>query len=389
MYGRAILLLLAACLWPVAAADAASKLKIGVLITETGPGAVQGRELKDAFELGLDHVGRRIGGLETEVIYGDDQLKVDVVRQAVEKFLKSDKVDIVAGVIWSNVMLAVYPIVMKSGTFLIGTNAGPSQIAGAQCNENFFTTSWQNDNAHEVMGRYMSEQKVDGVAILALNYQAGHDKVAGFKRFFKGKILGEDYTPLDQLDFAAELASLRAKGPAALYAWYPGGQGIQFVRQYAQAGLMGKIPLYSAEMIDDTTVPALGETALGIKTVSFWAADLKNPENERFVAGFLRKYGRGPSAYAAQTYDAVMLLDSALKAVGGGIEDKGAFRAALKRADFKSVRGKFRYNNNHFPIEDWYLVEAAKAPDGHYLMKLDKRLEADHEDAYHGECKLE
>jgi len=383
-----ISLLLAACLMAAAPAGAAETLKIGVVTTESGPGAVQGRELDDGFELGLDRVGRKVGGLATEVVYGDDQLKVDVGREVVQKFLEADKVDIVAGVIWSNVMLAIYPSVMKSGAILLGTNAGPSQIAGAECNENFFTSSWQNDNAHEVMGRYMNERKVGGVYVLALNYQAGRDKVTGFKRFFTGKILAEVYTPLDKLDFAAELANLRAADPPAVYAWYPGGQGIQFVRQYAQAGLLGKIPLYSAEMIDDTTLSALGDAALGIRSASFWAADLPNAANERFVADFLKKYNRIPSAYAAQAYDAVMLLDSAVRAVGGRIADKTALRAALKRADFTSVRGKFRYNNNHFPIEDWYLVEAAKRDDGRYMMKLVRRLEADHEDAYHAECKL-
>jgi len=388
MTSRTFALLAVCCTllsFPAAAAD---KLKIGVVTTDTGPGGIQGRELRDAFELGLDHVGRKIGGLETEVIYGDDQLQVDVGREVVERFLKADKVDIIAGVIWSNIMLAIYPSVIKSGALLIGTNAAPSQIAGVQCNENFFSTSWMNDNAHEVMGRYMSEQKIDGVYILAPNYQAGRDKITGFKRFFKGRIVGESYTQLDQLDFSAELANVRAANPAAVYAWYPGGQGIQFVKQYIQAGLMEKIPLYSAEMIDDTTVGAIGDAALGIKTVSFWAQDMRNPQNERFVSDFLKKYNRGPSFYAAQTYDAVFLLDSAIRAVGGSLKEKDGLRAALSRADFPSVRGKFRYNNNHFPIQDWYMVEASKTSDGRYLMKLGALMEADHQDAYHTECPM-
>jgi branched-chain amino acid transport system substrate-binding protein len=159
---------------------AAETLKIGFITTLSGPSGIIGKHMKDSVELALDHSGRKLGGLETEIIYGDDQQKPDVGKQLADEMLKKHKVHFVSGVIWSNVMLAVAPVVTRSNTFMIGTNAGPHELAGELCSEYFFTTSWQNDQTPEAMGKYMQDQGLTDVYVMAPNYAAGKDMVAGF-----------------------------------------------------------------------------------------------------------------------------------------------------------------------------------------------------------------
>lgn len=369
-------------------AAAAESVKIGFMGTFSGPAGIIGKHIRDAFELGLDHTNRKLGGLDVEVLYGDDQVKPGIGRQLVDKWIKSDKVDFVVGVIWSNVMMAIHGPVTQSGTFLISTNAGPSPIAGARCHENYFTTSWQNDNTPEAMGQYLTDQGVDNVYVMAPNYQAGKDMVAGFKRYYKGKVAAEVFTKLNQPDYSAELAQLRAANPGAVFVFYPGGMGINFVKQFHQAGFKDKLPLYSVFTVDNLTLKPQGEAAVGLWSATFWDEGIDNPQNKRFVADFKKKYGYPPSTYSAQTYDGVFLLDSAIRAVGGNLEDKDALRAALKKADFPSVRGNFRYNNNHFPIQNFYLRRVVTGSDGAPQMALAGTIFTEHKDAYHQDCKL-
>lgn len=366
----------------------ADKIKIGFMSTFSGPFAALGTNLRDGFNLGLDHVGGRIGGLPTEVIIEDDQAKPDVARQIADKFIEFNKVDVVTGILASNVMMAIHSPITGAKVVLISPNAGPSPIAGEQCSEYFFSTSWQGDNFSEAMGAYLQKLGVENVYLMAPNYQAGKDVLAGFKRYFKGKLAGEIYTPLTQVDFSAELAQLRAAKPTAVFAFYPGGLGIQFVQQYVQAGLKAQFPLYTSYTIDNLTLPAIGEAAIGMTITASWNDDIDNDQNKRFVADFKKKYNYAPSFYTAQAYDAAMLLDSAVRKVDGKIEDKAAFLAALKAADFKSVRGSFRFNTNHFPIQDFYLGQVVKDSDGQLAIKLGERVLKDHGDAYASNCPL-
>src|SRR5712692_3029593 len=279
---RAILVVVLGVL--VAAGPAAAQgVKIGFITTLSGPQGVIGEHMKNSVELALDHLGRKIGGLDVEVIYGDDQVKPDVGKQLADEMLKKHKVHFVSGVIWSNVMLAVAPTVKRAGTFMIGTNAGPHDLAGKGCHELFFTTSWQNDQTPEAMGKYMSDQGLNDVYLMALNYPAGKDMISGFKRYFKGKIVDEVYTKLGQQDYQAELSQLRSKNPKVVFVFYPGGMGIQFLKQYAQAGLRGQFPLYSVYTVDELSLPAVKEAALGQFETRYWSPDLKNAANARFV----------------------------------------------------------------------------------------------------------
>jgi branched-chain amino acid transport system substrate-binding protein len=371
-----------------APALAADKVTIGFITTLSGPQGVIGKHMKDAADLALEMLGGKVGGLPATIVYGDDQFKPDVGREVAEEMLKKDKADFMTGFIWSNVLLASYQPIIKSGVILIGANAGPHEIAGAMCAPNFFSSSWQNDETPEAMGSFMQDEKMNDVYVMAPDYAAGKDMLAGFKRAFKGKLVGEVYTKPGQTDYQAEISQIRAANPKAVFVFYPGGMGIQFVKQYAQSGLREKIPLYSAFSVDETTLPAIGEAADGNYEVGFWSPDLKNARNQEFVAAFRKKYNYYPSYYAAQSFDAIFMIDSAVKAVKGNLEDKTGMIAALDKADYASVRGPYKYNTNHFPIENFYLFKIGKDADGNYVRKIVRTVFTDHKDAYYEECKM-
>ena len=368
---------------------AQQKLKIGFITTLSGPPAIIGKHMKDSVELALEHLNHRVGGLETEVFYGDDQFKPDVGVQLAEEMLKKNQVAFVAGIIWSNVMMAVVPVVTGSGHIMVGTNAGASPLAGSQCSKLFFSTSWNNDQSPEALGQFMQGKGINDVYVMAPNYQAGKDMVAGFKRYYKGRIVDEVYTKFQQQDYQAEISQLRAKNPKAVFVFYPGGMGIQFVKQYVQAGLRDQIPLYSVFTVDETTLPALKESAIGQYEARFWSPDLDVPASRRYVADFERKYGYTPSFYGAQSYDGILLIDSAVRAVKGNLKDTKGLVAAMEKANYNSVRGKFTYNVNHIPIQDFYLLKAVKAnnKDG-VAMHIEQKAFEKHKDAYYQECKM-
>lgn len=368
---------------------AQQKVKIGFITTLSGPQGVIGEHMKNSVELALDHLGRKVGGLETEMIYGDDQFKPDVGKQVADEMLKKHQVNFVSGIIWSNVMLAVAPSVTAAGTFMIGTNAGPHDLAGKGCHELFFTTSWQNDQTPEAMGKYMQDAGLNDVYIMAPNYAAGKDMLTGFKRYFKGRIVDEVYTRLGQTDYQAELSQLRSKNPKAVFVFYPGGMGIQFLKQYSEAGLRGQFPLYSVYTVDEISIPAVKHAALGQIETRYWSPDLKNPANEKFVSDFRRKYGKMPVFYGAQSYDGILLIDSAVRAVKGNLADKKGMIAAMRKADFASTRGKFAYNTNHFPIQNFYLLKAVAGPAGQDpVMEIQKTVFTNHKDSYAKDCHM-
>ena len=370
---------------------AQQKVKIGFISTFSGPGGAIGADMKNSVELGLDHLGRKVGGLDTEIVYGDDQQKPDVGKQVSDEMVKKHQVNFVAGIIWSNVMLAVAPSVTQAGTFMIGTNAGPHQLAGELCNELFFTTSWQNDQTPEAMGKHMQDAGINDVYLMAPNYAAGKDMLTGFKRTFKGRIAGEVYTTVNQPDYQAELAQLRAKNPKAVMVFYPGGMGINFLKQYSEAGLRGQYPLYSVYTVDELTIPAVKHAALGQLETRYWSQDLKNEANVKFVGDYRKKYGgKTPSFYGAESYDGIMLIDSAVRAVKGNLADKKGMIAAMRKADFKSTRGKFTYGHNHFPIQNFYLLKAVAGPTptSDPVMEIQKTVFANYKDSYGKDCKM-
>ena len=370
-----------------AAAQAQDKLKIGVIVTLSGPSAVLGGQVRDGFNLAVKTLGGKLGGVETEVVVVDDELKPDVAVTKVKGLIERDQVNFVVGPVFSNVLQAIHKPVTDSTAFLISPNAGTSNFAGKQCNANFFVTSYQNDQVHEVLGKYAQDKGFKKVFLMAPNYQAGKDSLAGFKRHFKGEVLDEVYTPLGQLDFSAELAKIAAAKPDAFFTFMPGGMGVNLVKQYRQAGL-ANIPFLSAFTTDESTLPAQKDDAVGFLGGANWAPNTDNPQNKAFVAAYEAAYNAVPGTYAMQAYDAAMLIDSAVKATGGKLGDKDALRAALKKADFTSLRGKFKFGSNHYPIQDFVLVKVAKRADGKYQTEVAEKVFTDYVDVYAKECPL-
>src|SRR5262247_456509 len=371
-----------------APAMAQQTIKIGFISTFSGPVAAIGADMRNAFELGLDHHGRKLGGLPVEVIYEDDQTKPEVGVQKTQKLIESDKVDFAVGYIWSNVLLASLKPLIDSKTFTIVTNAGASQLAGELCSPYVFSTSWQNDQTPQAVGLYMNQKKVQTAFLIGPNYIAGKDMLEGVAATFKGQIVGRELTRWpDQLDFSAELSKARAAKPDAIFAFYPGGAGVQFITQYAQSGLKGQIPLYTAFTIDELSLPRLKDLAVGIPGAQQWVNDLPNEANKKYVADYKAKYKASPSFYGAQTYDAVGLIDSAGVAVNGDLTKKDEMRKAMEKANFKSVRGNFKFGPNHIPIQNFYLQDAVKQGDDYVLKTVATIVEND-QDKHVGKCQM-
>lgn len=363
-------------------------VKIGFVATLSGPAAALGQDQYDGFMLALEQMDGKLGGTETTIVKEDDQLKPDVGVQAVRKLIEKDKVDLITGITFSNVLMAMSKPIADAGTLMISSNAGPAPLAGKQCNANFFFTSWQNDNQAEVMGQYANDKGYKNVYLMAPNYQSGKDQLLGFQRYYKGAVAGETFTQINQPDYSAEIAQLQAAEPDAVYVFYPGGMGVNFIKQFRQAGMLGKQPLLTASTVDGTTLPALKDTALGVISGTFWGPDFENETSQKFVKAFEEKYDRIPSQYAAQAYDSALLIDSALRKTGGDASDKDALRAALKAADFDSVRGKLVFGNNGFPIQDMYAFEVAKDDQGRVSLKTLSKPLPNLQDAYATECPL-
>jgi branched-chain amino acid transport system substrate-binding protein len=370
-------------------AFAQSPVKIGLISTMSGPEGVIGREVADGFKLAMKHADGKFGGRPLEVIYTDDQFKPDVGRQLADKLVESDRVQIVTGIIFSNVLLAALKPVLDSGAFYVSNNAAPSIIAGKQCNPRFFGVGFQNDQNYEGMGQYLKDKGYKKVYLMAPNYPAGKDMLAGVKRYYNGEVAAEVYTAMGQLDYSAEIAQIRAAKPDAVLVFYAGGMGINFVKQYSQAGLKEQIPLYAGGgVVDQTILPAVGDAALGMYNGALWSEFFDNAASKRFTADFEADYNRIPSPYAALAYDTGRLITAAGAQIGGKIEDKAAFQKALEAAKFDSVRGGFKFNTNHMPIQNYYLTQVEKDSKGRYVGALKEQIMTDLPDAYVGECKM-
>jgi branched-chain amino acid transport system substrate-binding protein len=383
-----ILLTITLALTTFIAAPASAAVKIGMVTTLTTKAGYLGEDIRDGFLLAIEQGGGKLGGIEVELLVDDDGRKPGKGREIAERYIKSDKVKIMTGIVFSNVAMAVVPKVVKEDVIYVSPNAGPSALAGKGCHKNYFNAAWQNDNLHEVMGKYVTDAGFKSAYILAPNYPAGKDALAGFKRFYKGKVVGEVYTKLGQSDYAAELANLRAAKPDAVFFFLPGGMGINFLKQYSQAGLNQNIPVFGpAFSFDARILKAVGDAAVNVHNGSQWNHDLDNAANKKFVSAFTAKYGRMPTLYASQGYDSANLIGSALAATGGKPENMDAFRKALKAAEFDSVRGNFRFGSNQHPVQDIYVRKVVKDASGIQNVTV-KKVFSNHADAYAGDCSL-
>jgi len=364
-------------------------LKIGFVAIFSGPTSNAGNDMRDAFELALDHKNRQLGGLKTEVIYADDQMRPDVGKQVTDKLIESDKVNFLAGYNFSNVLLASLKSAIDAKTFLIGTNAGLSYPAGEHCTPWYFSVSADNIQRPTAMGLLLNKRGIKKLFIVAPNFTGGKETTEGLKSAYKGEIVGEEYTRWpSQLDFSAEITKIRAAKPDAVWIFMPGNYGIQFFTQYAQSGLQGKIPIFGNYTYDALSLPQLGESAIGGSTTEIWVQDLDNPTNKRFVADFRKKYGRTPSFYAATSYDGAMLIDSAVRAVNGDLSNKDGMRKAMEKADFEFTKGHPKFGNNHFLIQNIYVAEAVKTADGSMGLRTVETIVPNSQDIHHDKCPM-
>jgi branched-chain amino acid transport system substrate-binding protein len=373
-----------------AGAAAAEDLTIGMITTLSGPGSGLGIDVRDGFNLAIEDLGGKFGELDAKVIEVDDQQKPDVAVQLTERLLSRDGADIITGTIWSNLALAMLPAVARAGKIHISPNAGPSQLAGSQCNRHFFNTAFQNDAVHEATGKVVADAGIGRVWLMAPNYPAGQDALRGFRRAYDasgGEVMDEVYTQLGQLDYAAEIADIQAAKPEAVYFFYPGGMGIAFLKQWAQAGVGQEVKLYaSAFSVSQDILPAVGDAALGVENAAHWSPDLDAGLNRRFVEAFQEKYGRLPSLYAAQGYDTALFIDAAARAAGS--KDTDALIEGLENAEIDGTRGPIRLNTNHFPIQNFYGREVVKDDEGNLTNRIKGTVYEAHEDAFVDQCQM-
>ncbi len=389
MYKKTVIAALMAGAMMTAQAQPNDTVKIGFLSTLSGPTAALGTSVLNGFNLGVKKNGGKLGGIPVEMLIQDDQGKPDVARQAGEKFVKKDKVDFVTGVIFQNILASIDQSTFASKTFLVSPNSGPSYLAGERCNPYFFAVSWISDSYSEAAGQLLTQKNHKTAYLIAPNYPGGKDVLNGFKRYYKGTVAAENYVKMGELDFAAELAQIRATNPEAVFFFLPGGMGINFMKQWKQSGLAGKVPLYATGWnFDQDTLTTLGDSTLNSQHAAHWNTDLDNPQNKEFVAAFEQEYKHLPSVYASQGYDTYLLLDAAVRQVKGNLDDKVALRKALEAANFKSVRGDFKFNTNHFPIQTYYSQLVVKDAKGRVVNKTTGKIFEAHPDAYVGACKM-
>ncbi|HUH87476.1 MAG TPA: ABC transporter substrate-binding protein [Pusillimonas sp.] len=381
----ALTLALAGALPAVAQAD----IKVGFLATLSGPSAAVGQDQLDGFKLALEQLDGKLGGQPAQLIVEDDHQKPDTALSSATRLLEQEKVDVVAGLTFAHVLMALQNKIAETDVPFIGTVAGPSPTAGKLCKPNLFITSWQSDTPAEAMGKYLQDQQVKRVSLLTPNFVGGKDKLAGFKKTYSGQVVDEIYTPLNQLDFSAELTQVTSSNPDAVFMFYPGALAISFVRQYRQAGLADKYPLYSANSIEGAGVAAMGDAVFGSIVVDTWTPGIQSQKSQDFVAAYQEKYGRLPSAYAAFTYDAAMLLNAAVAAVDGNVSDKKAFNQAIKNAKFESLRGDFRFGKNNYPVQSYHVFQIVKGDGGKAEFKtLAKDVLKDQADSFAHECAM-
>lgn len=377
------------CLMATVAAAHAEPVKIGVITTLSGPGGYLGQDVRDGMKLAIDAEGGKLGGVPVELLIEDDANKPGNGRQIAERFMGDEDIKLLTGIIFSNVAGATVPDIVDNDAIYISPNAAPSNMAGKECHENYFVVSWQNDSLHEAAGLAAKAQGFKNAFALAPNYQAGKDAIEGFKRAFGGEILSEVYTQLDQTDYSAEIAQIRAANPDVVFQFHPGGLGIAFMRQYQQAGLLSQIPMVLSEPSSDAVIlKSLGDASIGLMATGHWGPDFDNAANKELVAKWQATYPDRPlTYYATQGYDTARLIASALKQTGG-VDDIDALREAIRKADFDSVRGNFSFGPNQHPVHNWYLFDVVKGPDGQPTTKTNKVLVENYGDIHAADCRM-
>lgn len=363
-------------------------VKLGIVTSLTGQNSAAARDLIDGVKLGIKRLNGQIAGMKTELSTADDQEKPEIAREEAARMVESKGVEFLTGPITTNLVKSVIQPVTDAGGFFLSTGAGPSAMAGKDCEPNFFVTTFENVTYGEVTGQAANDLGLKNIALLQWNSPGARDLANGFKKQFKGTVDLEIYTPPSQLDFAGEIGKLRTVHPDGYYFFFPSQLLANFMKQLNQFDVgkdMKGLSYYIS--IDPVMLQQLGDIVFGQYITTYYSTSLDNPANKDFVDDFKKEYGNGPGLYAAHGYDLVTLLDHALKTVRGRLNDRDAVRKALEAVKFESVRGSFKFNTNHFPIENFYLTQIVRAPDGSLTYKVLKTY-PNKADSFAAKCKM-
>ncbi len=339
--------------WAIAQAK---PLKVGLMLPYSGTFAKLGENITFAVELLIAEKGGKLGGREVQIIKLDDESKPENAPQNADRMVKRDAVDVLIGTVHSGVQMGIHKVVKESGTLTIIPNAGNDVITRAECAKNVFRTSFSNWQTTYGMGLTLGKKGIKKAAWITWDYAAGNDMGAGFKQGLEstgGQVVQELKLPFPQTNFQPLLAQIQGLGVEVVGAFFAGGAAVQFVKEYAAAGI--KVPLCGAGFLTEGTLGAQGAAAEGIETTLHYGDGIDNAKNTAFRKAFKDKAGRDADVYAVQGYDAGQLLAVGLEAVKGKIEDEANLYKALRAAKIDSPRGPISFSASQNVVQNMYL----------------------------------
>ncbi|MBC7953081.1 MAG: ABC transporter substrate-binding protein [Rhodospirillaceae bacterium] len=350
---------------PSGAGASDPSIVVGVVATLTGPGALAGQDLVDGFNLALKQLGGRFSNQEVRVVLADDKGSPDIARQQVKRLMDRERLDMVlTGVSAPSLATIIKPLV-DARLFVLNLDQSPPALSGAECSQFLFSLAAPVDGLHEAMGQYLAAEHIRRVVVVGPQTGVTNDAVAALKRTFPGEVVAVLSPHPGAATFAPELDHIKQLKPDAIYSLLTGGMGGGFVRAWGASPLKGEIPLFPLwPAVERQMLPAMADAAQDMISIGTWGNDLDSIPNRRLNADFEMEFGRPPSTWAAQGYDAAFLVDSALKATNGKTSNEDALRTALRRADFISARGSFKFNTNQFPVLNYYLRKVSRDAKG-------------------------
>ena len=337
-----------------------AKVKVGLLLPYTGTYAALGHNITDAMKLGFAEAGNKLGGREFEIIQVDSEADPAKAAANTNKLIVGAKVDFLSGPVHSGVAMAMAKIAREEGTITIVSNAGANAVTREMCGSNIFRTSFSNWQVCYPMGVEMARRGLKRVASVTWNYAAGKEMIGAFREGFEkggGSVTKEILVPFPNVEFQANLTEIASLQPDAVFAFFAGAGAVKFVKDYAEAGLKARIPLYGAGFLTDGTLRAQGQAAEGVFTTLHYADSLALPANIRFREAFKKSVNRDADVYAVQGYDTAKLLIRAMESVKGDTGATKALIAGMEQVQFDSPRGPWHFSKSHNPVQDIYLRE--------------------------------
>lgn len=358
---RTLAALTMGALLPIGAAQAAEKIKVGLMLPYTGTFAALGTAITNGFKQYVAEQGGTLAGREVEYFVVDDESDPAKATENANKLVKRDQVDVLVGTVHSGVALAMAKVARDNKTLMIIPNAGADELTGPLCAPNVFRTSFSNWQPGYAMGKVAAEKGHKTAVTMSWKYAAGDEASNGFAKGFEasgGKVLKHLTLPFPNVEFQALLTEIASLKPEAVYVFFAGGGAVKFVKDYEAAGLKNSIPLYSSGFLTDGTLAAMGGSGEGLLTALHYADGLDNAKDKAFRNTYATTYKLQPDVYAVQGYDAAQLLKAGLDAVKGGKLEQPAMIKAMEAATIDSPRGAFTLSKAHNPVQDIYLRKA-------------------------------